>query len=228
MDSMKITVVIPAYNEERAISPVIADVQKLYTDIIVVDDGSNDRTAEIAEGRGVTLLRHSINRGQGAALETGKLYALAKGADIIVTFDADGQHDARDIVRMVAPIVEGKADVALGSRFLQREGSVYIPFLRKILLKGVLLHQWIFTGLSLTDAHCGLRAFNRGAAERITIAQDHMSHASEILDKVARYKLPFVEIPITVCYTTYSRMKGQRGFMGSLRVIYDFFIGRFI
>ncbi len=225
--------VIPAYNESSLISSVVRDVQKLCSNIIVVDDGSEDDTFKQAESAGAQTLRHIVNRGQGAALATGVLYSLSKGADIIVTFDADGQHDPSQINELIEPILQKKADVVLGSRFLDSKLKTQnyenvIPFTKLIILKLALLHQWFFTGLRVTDTHCGLRVFSRRAAQMITISQDRMAHASEILEEIARNKLSFIEIPVHVKYTAYSLKKGQSSFTGSIKILYDFFVGRFL
>lgn len=231
MPSFMNYVVIPAFNEEETIKGVVRDVQKLCSNIVVVDDGSEDGTYSQAKQAGATVFRHILNRGQGAALATGIVYALSKGANVIVTFDADGQHDPSDIDKLIEPILQGKAEVVLGSRFIMSNVKYQMsnmPFTRLIILKLAQLHQWFFTGLKVTDTHCGLRAFSRRAAEKIVITQDRMAHASEILEEIARHKLSFIEIPVHVRYTAYSLEKGQRGFTGSIKILYDFFVGKLL
>jgi glycosyltransferase involved in cell wall biosynthesis len=144
-----IYLVIPAYNEEQAIGKVIRELRAEYGKIIVVDDGSKDATYDVAVREGATALRHLINRGQGAALQTGIQYALLQGAECIVMFDADGQHSASDIPRLVAPIERREADIVLGSRFLEPQLRREIPLGRKLVLKLGLFHQWIFSGLKM-------------------------------------------------------------------------------
>jgi polyprenyl-phospho-N-acetylgalactosaminyl synthase len=219
----KVTAVIAAYNEAGAIGPVIQGLAPQVAEIIVVDDGSKDATADVARSAGAVVLRHPINRGQGAALQSGITLALARGAEIVVTFDADGQHVAADIPRLVAPVVRGEADIALGSRFLG--GTSNVPPLRRVLLKGAVLFTRMTTGLSLTDAHNGLRALSRRAAETIRIRQDRMAHASEIVSEIAKHELRYVEIPITVLYTDYSKSKGQSA-LGAFRIILDLLVGK--
>ena len=219
----KVTAVIAAYNEAGAIGPVIQALAPQVAEIVVVDDGSKDATADVARSAGAVVLRHPINRGQGAALQSGITLALARGAEIVVTFDADGQHVAADIPRLVAPVARGEADVALGSRFLGDTSNV--PALRRALLKCAVLFTRMTTGLSFTDAHNGLRAFSRRAAETIRIRQDRMAHASEIVSEIARHELRFVEIPITVLYTDYSKSKGQSA-LGAFRIILDLLVGK--
>lgn len=239
---MKTFIVIPAYHEESTIKLVIQDVQKYCSNIVIIDDGSDDATYQRARATNVHVLRHIVNRGQGAALQTGMMYALRQGADIIVTFDADGQHQPEDIMRLVEPIKEWKADVVLGSRFLisnfqflisNKKSNVKgklsnVPLFRRVTLKLALLHQWFFTGLKVTDSHCGLRAFSRSAALKIKITRDRMAHASEILDQIAAQELSFIEVPVSVKYTEYSRVKGQKGFVDSLRVMYEYLVGRIV
>jgi len=221
--SPAVIAVIAAYNEERAIEAVVRDLRPHVGEIIVVDDGSADGTADAARRAGAIVLRHAVNRGQGAALQTGIAAALARDAAIVVTFDADGQHVAADVPRLVAPVAGGAADVALGSRFL--EGTSKVPALRRLLLKGAVIFTRLTTGLRLTDAHNGLRALSRKAAATIRIRQDRMAHASEIVSEIRRHGLRFVEVPITVLYTDYSRAKGQSAF-GAFRVLLDLLVGK--
>lgn len=220
----KITVVIAAYNEESVIFSVIADVKKYIKDVVVVDDASGDRTAEIAEQAGADVLEHLINRGQGAALKTGIDYAVKRGADIIVTFDADGQHKAEEITRLVDPIIKDEVDVVLGSRFL---GNIpnNIPFLRKMVLRGGIWFTRFFSKINITDTHNGFRALSRKAAQTIRIRQDRMAHASEILDEIAYHKLKFVEVPVTISYTDYSMQKGQSS-LNSIKIAFKFFLNK--
>ncbi|CAN5733291.1 hypothetical protein BH24ACI5_BH24ACI5_08040 [soil metagenome] len=146
---------------------------------------------------------------------TGIQYALRAGADIIVSFDADGQHDPQDIPRIVAPILEGRAEIALGSRFLGR--SEGMPRSRRLLLKAGILFTWAFSRLRVTDVHNGLRALSAEGARQLTITLDGMAHASEIIDQIRTRSWRFVEVPTTVRYTAYSRAKGQSAF-NSLRI----------
>jgi glycosyltransferase involved in cell wall biosynthesis len=215
--------VIAAYNEALAIEPVIRGLLPQVSEVVVVDDGSKDATADVARKAGAVVLRHPINRGQGAALQSGIKLALARGAAIVVTFDADGQHVAADVPKLVAPVASGAADVALGSRFLA--GSSNVPAGRRLLLKGAVLFTRLTTGLKLTDAHNGFRALSRAAAQTIRIRQDRMAHASEIVSEIRRHGLRFVEVPVTVLYTDYSRAKGQSAF-GAFRVLFDLLLGK--
>jgi glycosyltransferase involved in cell wall biosynthesis len=200
-------IVIPAHNEESMIAEVVNDLRKhRYNNIVVVDDGSSDNTFEVAEKLGVQVLRHVINRGQGAALRTGIEFCLDAGADIIVTFDADGQHQAKEIGKMIAPIADDEVDVTLGSRFLRKSD---IPALRRIYLRVGALVIHIMYGIRLTDSHNGFRALSRLAAKRIEIKSNGMEHASEIPEQIMRNKLRFKEVPVDIRYTEYSVKHGQ-------------------
>ena len=220
---MKIIVVVPAYNEAEKIGEVVKDIKKVIENIIVVDDGSTDQTGEIAKAAGVIVLTHLINRGQGAALQTGINFALAQGAEIIVTFDADGQLLAPEIDQVVKPLLLGEVDVVLGSRFLNKINK--IPRDKKIILRLAVLVTRLYTGLKLTDTHNGFRAMSRQAAEKIKIQQDGMAHASEILEQIKKCSLRFKEVPVTMRYTEYSIKKGQK-LSNSFRIILDLIIGR--
>ena len=213
---MKIFIVIAAYNEGKSIVKVIDKLQKAgYNNIVVVDDGSKDDTYNIALDAGAIILRHVVNRGQGAALKTGIDYSLRNDADLIVTFDADGQHRVEDLKAMISPVKNGKCDVTLGSRFLK---PVDMPYLRRMTLKIAVLVVWFFYGAKMTDAHNGFRVMNRYAAESINITSDRMEHASQIVEEIHRKKIHFKEIPITILYTDYSMKHGHGGFKQAFRV----------
>lgn len=224
-ENSDVWVVVPAFNESTAIGAVISDLRHFASNIVVVDDGSIDETAAAAEAAGARVLRHVVNRGQGAALQTGIEYSLSRGARIIVTFDSDGQHSPADLPILVAPLLEGKADIVLGSRFL---GSAdRMPALRRVLLRIAVFFTRLMSGLKITDAHNGLRAFSRRAASMIHIQLDRMAHASELMDQIRRSGLPYTEVPVHVRYTQYSREKGQRG-VHALRIAFDYFIGKWV
>jgi glycosyltransferase involved in cell wall biosynthesis len=217
--------VIAAYNEGAAIGKVVAELRATCPNVVVVDDGSADDTWRNARDAGAIVLRHLLNRGQGAALQTGITYALSQGAKVIVTFDADGQHRPEDLPALVAPIAAGEVDICLGSRFLEHADAV--PLGRRLLLMGAIAFTRVTSGLKLSDAHNGLRAFSRRAAERFDIQLDRMAHASELIDQVRSSGLPYREIPVHIRYTDYSLAKGQRS-SAALRVAVDYLIGRLL
>lgn len=213
---MKPFIVIAAYNEEKSIGTVVERLAKEgYENIVVVNDGSSDETGRVLEQcaekyPSMRVLSHLINRGQGAALKTGIDHVVEQGADIIVTFDADGQHNPKEISQLIAPIKQGEVDVVLGSRFLEKKSN--IPLFKRAVLKGGILFTWLFSGKKLTDTHNGFRALSRKAAEQIQIRQDRMEHASEIIDEICRKNIPFKEVPVTITYSNYARQKGQSVF----------------
>jgi len=218
----RIWIVIPAYNEERSIGRVVGELRRAgYNNIVVVDDGSTDNTSVEAEKQGVVVLRHMINRGQGAALRTGTEYALKHRAEFIVHFDSDGQHRVEDLEAMLSPVIRGEVDVTLGSRFLRK---TRIPLSRRILLKGSVIVQWLFYGVRLSDAHNGFRVFNRSAAQRVRIDSDRMEHASEIVEKIVKKRIKYKEVPVTIRYTGYSMRKGEGSVIGALRILFKMLI----
>jgi len=209
-NTKKIWIVIPAYNEEAKIGQVI-DSLKLagFYNIFVVNDGSRDRTEERAFQAGADVLNHVINRGQGAALRTGIEYLReTHDPDIVVTFDADGQHKAEDIGNMVMPIIKNEADIVLGSRFLTKSSQV--PLLRKIILKAGIFFTNIISNVNLTDTHNGFRALNKRAINLIRITHRGMEHASEIIEEIKKRKLRYKEVPVEIIYSEYSQRKGQK------------------
>jgi glycosyltransferase involved in cell wall biosynthesis len=202
---------------------VVAEVVAAFPNVVVVDDGSSDDTAVQARAGGATALTHMVNRGQGAALQTGISYALRRGAQYVVTFDADGQHDVADVPAMIDPIARGEVEICLGSRFL--DGHSNVPRMRRIVLGMAVLFTRITSRIKLTDAHNGLRAFSRKAASMLDLKLDRMAHASEIIDQVRSSELPYREVPVRVRYTAYSIAKGQKS-SAALRVAFDYIVGR--
>jgi glycosyltransferase involved in cell wall biosynthesis len=212
-------IVIPAYNEARSIASVVAGLRHAgYANVCVVNDGSGDGTGALALRAGAHVLEHVTNFGQGAALQTGIDYALANGAHYVCTFDADGQHSAQSLAMLLAAIDDHDADVALGSRFLN--GESHVPLMRRLLLRAALGFTRMHARLDVSDTHNGLRVFSRRAAEIVRIEQPQMAHASEILQKIGAAKLRYVEVPVTIAYTDYSRAKGQSGF-DSVKILLD-------
>jgi len=219
---MKIFVVVPTFNEEKNIQNVLSDLKKFDYDIIVVDDGSQDKTLKLAQIAGVKVLEHKINRGQGAALQTGTDYAVKNNADVIVHFDGDGQFLAEEIKFLVEPIMYEKIDIILGSRFLKKNKN--IPKFKKYIIYPVSkIINTFFTGIKLTDVHCGFRALSKKAAEKININQDGMSHNTEIISQIKKFKLKYREVPVTVIYKEF----GQ-GIKGGLNILKELFFGKFL
>ena len=223
---MRVAVVIPAYQEAKTIAVVVAQARPLVERVVVVDDGSTDGTANVAAAAGATVVRHLINRGYGAALTTGTAYALAHGAEAVVHFDADGQFEPAEISKLVAALRPGVPSVALGSRFLGQ--VIGIPLLRRLTLKVAILFTWAVSGLRLTDAHNGFRAFTAPALKLMHFKQDRMAFSSEVVDEIVRLKLPWVEVPVTVRYTTASKQGSKQGKLPILRIVKDLLFGKIV
>ena len=216
-------IVIPAFNEGVVIGDVVTGVRDRYPNVIVVDDCSSDESGETALQAGAVVLRHPVNLGQGAALETGIRYALAQGAEFVVTFDADGQHRVEDIPVLLRQYRETGADVVVGSRFLGC--ALGLPPLRRLVLKLAVVFMRLSSGIPMTDAHNGLRLFTRQAAERIRIRQNRMAHASEIVEQVGALGLSVTEAPVTIIYTERSLRKGQR-LGNAFNIVWDMIVAR--
>ncbi|MCW2601902.1 MAG: glycosyl transferase [Pseudonocardiales bacterium] len=200
---------------------VLTELRKTFSNVVAVDDGSEDGSAAEIMKAGAVLVRHAVNLGAGAAMETGLAYALAQpGATYFVTFDADGQHQVHDAAAMVALLRTGEIDVALGSRFIESGEAQGIPRSRRLLLQAGRRFESMTSGVSLTDAHCGLRAFNRAFAQQIRLKLRGMAHASELLDVLKRSGLRYREVPVTVLYTAYSMKKGQKS-INSVNIAMD-------
>ncbi len=216
-------VIIPVYNEVTVIAQVVADLHTTFRNIVCVDDGSTDGSAAQIATTAAHLVRHPINLGQGAALQTGLCYALARpGGQFFVTFDADGQHRVADAGRMVDAARSGFADVVLGSRFLdQHEGRPpRVPLLKRITLGLVVALSPVARKLHLTDAHNGLRVFNRTVAGQLRIRMNGMAHASELVSLLARSSWTVRELPVTIRYTEYSTSKGQP-LINGINILFD-------
>jgi polyprenyl-phospho-N-acetylgalactosaminyl synthase len=229
---MRTIALIPAYNEEKRVALAVQDARMHCCAVVVVDDCSTDQTSEAAHAAGAYVLRHVINRGQGAALQTATDFALKHlGADIVVHFDADGQMTAADIPNMIEPIIKHEADVVLGSRFLGKEVE-NMPTSRKVVHRGARLFTLCMSGIRLTDTHNGFRALSQDAAKKLRISLDRMAHASEILDLISARRLRVVERPVAIRYTPDTLEKSltlQGGsFTRTARVVKDILKKRFI
>lgn len=216
-------IVIAAFHEAQVIESVVRAVRRAVRHVVVVDDCSDDETGPRAARAGAHVLRHPVNLGQGAALQTGIDYALAQGAQLIVTFDADGQHDIADLPALLKAQRASGADCVLGSRFIGRAENLNAQ--RRWLLKAAAWFTALTAGVRLTDAHNGYRLFTRRAASTLRIRHNRMAHASEIVEQIARNGLRWIEAPVTVRYTDYSIAKGQRS-SAALRILVDLMVGK--
>lgn len=218
-------VVVPMFNEATSIGSVVAELRLAFDRVVCVDDGSDDGSADVAALAGATVVRHPVNLGQGAALQTGFTFAL-NDPDVshIVTFDADGQHRTDDAVAMVEIARRERVDVVLGSRFLTASDAA-VPRSRRLVLRAATRFTRATTGLDLTDTHNGLRVLSRHAAESLNLTLNGMAHASQLLSQVAASKLTYVEAPVTIAYTEYSQARGQSNING-LNIAFDLALER--
>ena len=211
--------VIPLYNEATVVREVISQARETFPYIVVVDDGSKDDSARQAAAAGAIVVRHPVNLGQGAALQTGFSYILEKtNANYVVTFDADGQHSTTDAAAMVAAAREEELAVILGSRFLQ--GPSPVGRLKRLVLRTAAAVSSRTSGMHLTDAHNGLRVIRRDVLVQLNLKQNRMAHASEIIRKIGATGLPWREFPVHIVYTDCSRSKGQ-SLWNSVNILVD-------
>ncbi|MGV9712641.1 glycosyltransferase family 2 protein [Gordonia sp. NPDC003424] len=201
--------VIPVYNEATVIREVAATAKKTFPNIVCVDDGSRDDSAAEVRAAGVHLVQHPVNLGQGAAIQTGVEYARAQpGAKFFVTFDADGQHRVEDVVAMVERLRTEPVDIIIGTRFAEGR-SESVPLVRRMALRTIVFLSPRTRRLGLTDAHNGLRAFNKTVADQLDLLMNGMGHASEFVALIDHHHWRVAEQPVTILYTEYSRAKGQ-------------------
>jgi polyprenyl-phospho-N-acetylgalactosaminyl synthase len=218
MNNWEILVVVPVYNEKAIMVNTLTELIQLGYTVIVVDDGSDEPVSNLVGHLPITILRHRVNLGQGAALQTAFAYVKKYNPAIVVTFDADGQHDVADIPAMIAPIQSQRADIVLGSRFLPGAGKIGAS--KKMVLQLARFINFLLSGALLSDAHNGFRALNRLALEKIELTENRMAHASEILFETRRNKLRFCEVPVHIRYTDYSKQKGQSTW-DSIKILFD-------
>lgn len=211
--------VVPVYNEASVVRDVVRSARQVFPKIVCVDDGSTDGSADEIRDSGAVLVRHPVNLGQGAALQTGIEYALLDPrVRYFVTFDSDGQHLVQDVERMLAILREGQVDIVFGSRFLS--DTVDVRGLKRLVLKTAVRYTNATTGVRLSDAHNGLRAFNRDVASALRLRMSGMAHASEIVTAVGRAGFRYTEAPVTIVYSDYSKAKGQ-SLLNSVNILFD-------
>ncbi|MDR3662286.1 MAG: glycosyltransferase family 2 protein [Mycobacterium sp.] len=202
-------IVIPAYNEASVIGDVVADVRAVFPNVVCVDDGGSDDTGDRAFAAGAHVVRHPVNLGQGAAIQTGVEYARSQpGAQIFATFDADGQHRVKDVVLMIDRLCAEDLDIVIGTRFADQPPE-RMPALKRLLLPIVARLSPASRKLHLTDAHNGLRVFNKTVADGLHLTMNGMSHASEFVSLIVENHWRVAEQPVQILYTDYSMSKGQ-------------------
>jgi glycosyltransferase involved in cell wall biosynthesis len=216
-------IVVPAFNEAAVIGEVVGEVRSVFDHVVCVDDGSTDGTGEIARLAGAHLVRHPINLGQGAAIQTGVEYARKQpGAQVFATFDADGQHRVKDVAAMIDRLGAGDVDVVIGTRFGRPVGS-RPPLLKRIVLQTAARLSRRGRRLGLTDTNNGLRVFNKTVADGLNITMNGMSHATEFVMLIAENHWRVAEEPVEVLYTEYSKSKGQP-LLNGVNIIFDGFL----
>ncbi len=215
---MKTLVIIPAKNEAAKIGEVVSGVMAQGFEVAVIDDGSSDDTGVVAKHAGAKVLHHIINRGQGASVKTGIKYGLENGYEAMVFFDADGQMRADEINKVLEPVSSGSCEVALGSRNLGV--AIDMPRVTRMVKKLALIFTLLTSRLKLTDTHNGFQAWSAGALRQINLVQDRYAYASELLHEISRLKLRYMEVPVTIIYTQYSKKKGQSIF-NAFNILWD-------
>jgi glycosyltransferase involved in cell wall biosynthesis len=212
-------IVIPIFNEAEVIVDVIREIKSSGDyQMIIVDDGSSDNSYENAKScSDVNVLRHKINRGKGAAIKTGIIAANRRGADIIVTMDGDGQHNPKDISKLITPIIENKYEVVLGSR---RKKKGEMPSIKIAANKIGNLVTWFLYGMHVSDSQSGFRAYSSYAARIIDTKADKYEYDSKVIREIKSNRLSFTEVPIQVRYTEYSMGKIQKqGFVNGIKTL---------
>jgi polyprenyl-phospho-N-acetylgalactosaminyl synthase len=221
-ETRNVWIVVPAFNEAGVIGDVIADLRSVFTNVVCVDDGSDDDTGDAALRAGAHLVRHPVNLGQGAAIQTGVEYARRQpGAQVFATFDADGQHRVKDLVTMIDRLSAGDVDVVIGTRF--GAGVSRPPLLKRVVLQTAARLSPRGRRLGLTDTNNGLRVFNKTVADGLDITMSGMSHATEFIMLVAENGWRVAEEPVEVLYTEYSQSKGQP-LLNGVNIIFDGFL----
>lgn len=213
-------IVVPAYNEAGVIADVVGDLRATFPHVVVVDDGSRDGTADVALRAGAHVVAHPVNLGQGAAIQTGVEYARAQpGARIFATFDADGQHRVKDLVAMLDRLSTGDLDIVIGTRFAAGT-AVGIPPLKRAVLRAAARLSPSGRRLHLTDAHNGLRVFDKKVADGLNLTMNGMSHAGEFITLIAENHWRVGEVPVEILYTDYSMSKGQP-LLNGVNIVFD-------
>lgn len=212
-------VVIPVFNEAQVLQSVIESTLTVFPNVVCVDDGSRDGSVEAVLRTRAHLVRHPVNLGQGAALQTGLSYARAQpGAEYFVTFDADGQHRLEDAQKMLDVARSPDVDLVLGTRFAEHAATV--PLAKRLILRTAVLLSPAGRKLKLTDAHNGLRVLTRPVVEDLQITMNGMAHASEIVSYLGRSSWRVREVPVSIRYTDYSRSKGQ-SLLNGVNILFD-------
>lgn len=223
IDTSGVWIIVPALNETRVVGDVVADLRSVFAHVVCVDDGSRDDTADVALRAGAHVVSHPVNLGQGAAVQTGVEYARQQpAAEVFATFDADGQHRVKDVLAMLERLSRGDVDVVIGTRFTGSTIS-QTPPLKRFILRAAAWLSPSSRRLGLTDAHNGLRVFNRTVADHLNLTMSGMSHASEFVTLVDENHWRIAEEPVEILYTDYSLSKGQP-LLNGVNIVFDGFL----
>lgn len=227
MQNQDTWLIIPCFNEGTVIGDVIRHARETFPNIVAVNDGSADNSAKEIHNAGAHLVNHPVNLGQGAAIQTGVEYARSQpGAQYFVTFDADGQHQVKDVVAMLDRLRNEDVDIIVGTRFGRpRAEDDQVPWIKRLVLKTVVLLSPRTRKLGLTDAHNGLRVFNKKVADELNIRMNGMSHASEFVAQMDERGWRVSEQPVDILYTEYSMSKGQ-SLINGVNILADGFVAR--
>ena len=213
-------IVIPAFNEATVIAEVVTDVRAVFDNVVCIDDGSGDDTADRAWRAGAHVVRHPVNLGQGAAIQTGVEYARSRpGAAVFATFDADGQHRIADVIRMIDRLRTENLDIVVGTRFADGTPN-NMPLLRRLVFPMIAKVSPASRKLGLTDAHNGLRVFDKVVADGLNLTMSGMAHASEIVALIVENGWRVAEEPVEILYTDYSQSKGQ-SLVNGVNIVFD-------
>ena len=211
LDNKDVWIIVRCFNEQAMVGRVITELRAAFPNVVGVDDGSADLSSNAMKSAGASVVRHAINLGAGAALQTGLQYALLDhSAQWFICFDADGQHAVSDALAMVERARAEQLDVVVGSRFLPEGGTIGMSDGRRWTLRVARIFERFTSGVRLTDAHNGLRVFSRAFAQQVDLTMSDMAYASELAGLIARSGLPYAEHPVTITYSEYSSAKGQR------------------
>ena len=227
IDIPGVWIIVPAFNEAQVIGEVVAGLRARFANVVCVDDGSRDDTGAVALRAGAHVVRHPVNLGQGAAIQTGVEYARHQpGATVFATFDADGQHRIADLVAMIDRLGDGDVDIVIGTRFggsASHGVAGRTPLLKRLILRAAAWLSPSSRRLGLTDAHNGLRVFNRTVADNLTLTMSGMSHASEFVSLIDEHRWRVAELPVQILYTDYSMSKGQP-LLNGVNIVFDGFL----
>jgi glycosyltransferase involved in cell wall biosynthesis len=193
----KVIAAIPCYNEERFIGDVVRRTSQYVDQVIVVDDGSSDRTVEVAEVAGAMVVRHDVNRGPGGAYKTCFRVARNNEAEVLITLDGDEQHDPDEIPRLLQPLLDDEADLVVGSRFLE---NYKVPRYRKFGIDVITFLYNVGSRVKVVDAQSCYRGYNRKALDRLHITEDSFGFSVELLVQARKNGLRIVEVPISCIY----------------------------